>query len=296
MVRLSAWVWSVAALALVGARPATASPIQLTGNVEKDFPATSKDVRVIPVNSTPNDVGPSPFIAQNGWVSGWAIKDIRTSYDAATDTLSVGLDTFKDTAGRQAIVGDADGNGDPGGASPQMQAAHGVDNPHLGGHKSVAVAFAPDGKFGSTSPGNPVVIAGVPADKSTAGHGIDGFTVAQYRNVNLGLGYNFGPTLAGNLGALAFDPSAQHPGFEFTIKNFSKIPGLDPTKGFWISAYAGSPDDVVVGESALDFTRVAAFAAEQAKQLPEPATLLGWSLVVGAAVIRWRHRSRPAGG
>jgi hypothetical protein len=294
MVRHSAWLWTAAALALVvGARPATASPIALTGNVEQDFPATSKDVRVISVDSSPNDVGPSPFMAQNGWVSGWAIKDIRTSYDPATDTLSVGLDTFKNAAGRQAIVGDADGNGDPGGASAQMQAAHGVDNPHLGGHKSVAVAFAPDGKFGSTSPGAPVVIAGVPADKTEAGTGTDGFNVAQFRNVNLGLGYNFGPTLASNFGSLAFDPSAQHPGFEFTIKNFSKIPGLDPTKGFWVAAYAGSPDDVVVGESSLDWTRIPAFSAEQ---IPEPATLLGWTLVAGAAALRWRLRNRPAQG
>lgn len=287
MVRVSVLRWSVAILALFGTRPVLANPIQFSGYVENDFNFKDPNVRVTNVASSPTEVGPSPFMTQNGWVSGWAIKDIRTSYDAKTDTLFVGVNTFTNAAGQRAIVGDADGNGDPGGASAQMQAAHGVDNPNFGGHKSLAIAFAPDGQFGPSAPGAPVVIAGIPADKQFAGPGINGFTVSQYRGVDLGLAYNFGKTLNDHMGQLAFNPSAEHPGFEFTITNFSKIAGLDPTKGFWIKAYAGSPDDVVVGEAALDFTRVAAFAQEQ---IPEPATILGWSLVAGAAAFRWRRR------
>jgi hypothetical protein len=94
--------------------------------------------------------------------------------------------------------------------------------------------------------------------------------------------------LTNNLGNLAFDPSAAHPGFEFTIKNFSKIsPTLDPTKGFWIQAYAGSPNDNPIGEESTDFIKIPAFAPQT---IPEPTTWLAWSLVAGAAGYRLRRR------
>jgi hypothetical protein len=233
-------------------------------------------------------------MVQNGWVSGWSIKDVRTSYDSATDTLSVGFNTFHNGQGQPAIVGDADGNGDPGGASPQMASVGGVDNPHLGGHKSVAIALAADNPKIPGTPGDPIVVAGVPADKAAASPtGLDGFTVAAPKGPTLSLPYNFGGTLTGTdgnavTGMLAFDPSAAHPGFEFTINHFSKIAGLDPLKGFWLSAYAGSPDDVIAGETGLRFTRVPAFGEQN---IPEPATALAWSLVAcGAAAVRRRRR------
>ena len=67
MVRLSVLGWSVAALALIGARPALAGPIQqkLTGNVEQDFPSSNPDVRVINVNKSPSDVL-SVFVYRGG--------------------------------------------------------------------------------------------------------------------------------------------------------------------------------------------------------------------------------------
>ena len=282
----------VATIALFGARPLLASPINFTGFVENDFSTADKSVKIINVNAKPTDVGPSAFMVQNGWVSGWAVKDLRLSYNPSSDTLSVGVNTFVNGAGNKAIFGDADGNGDPGGASPQMALAGGIDNPMLGGHKSIAVAFAADKKVGQQIPGTPVLIAGVPADKSLAGTGTtDSFTVAPYRNVNLGLGYNFGKALTGNVGNIIFDPSAAHPGLEFTINHFSKVSGLDPTKGIWVKAYAGSPDDVIVGEAALDFVRLPSLAEEQ---IPEPTTILGWSLVAGAAALRWRLKRRSA--
>ena len=296
MVRLRILNLGLATLALMGARSASAAAVKLTGVVENDFLATNSNVRVTPVSDSPITVGPAQFMINNGWVSGWAVKDIRSSYDAATDTLSVGINTFKDATGKTAIVGDADGNGDPGGASPPMAAAGGIDTAHLGGHKSVAIAFASDSPGAKNVPGNAIIVAGVPADKSAAGPGIDGFTVALPKAANLGLAYNFGKSLtdaSGHpIGRLAFDPSADHPGFEFTIKGFSKIPGLDPFKGFWIKAYAGSPEDVVVGETGLAFTRVPAFSEQQ---IPEPATVLAWSLVVGGGVVVQVRRRAGAG-
>ena len=51
------------------------------------------------------------------------------------DTLFVGVNTF-------GIAGDADGNGDPGGADPLTTASGGIDLPHMGADKSIAVAIA----------------------------------------------------------------------------------------------------------------------------------------------------------
>jgi hypothetical protein len=280
-------------LVLFGACGAQAGPITFTGLVANDFNPTDPNVRVTPVSSNPTNIGEAQFIVDNHWISGWSVKDIRSSYDFQTDTLYVGINTFTNSKGVVAIVGDADGNGDPGAASHQMIQAGGIDDPHLGGPKSVAIAFAPDGAHGPVSPGTPVLIAGVPADKSTAAPGtLDNFTVAHYRNVPLGLAQNFGQLITNNPGTLAFDPSSAHPGFEFTINHFSQISGLDPSRGFWISAYAGAPDDVVAGEAGLPLTRIAAFAAEG---IPEPATVLSWSLVALAVCARCAVRRRQAG-
>ena len=138
-----------------------------------------------------------------------------------------------------------------------------------------------------------MAIAGVPADKTTAGTGTDGFTVAQYdtSKVANGLAYQFGKAVTQAAGSyLAFDPSSSHPQLEFAVKNFSKIPGIDPTKGFWISAYAGSSLDGVAGEAYLSWSKVPANAEQN---IPEPTTWLAWTLVSGAAALRLRSR-RPA--
>ena len=289
MVRSRLCFLGLAALALWSARPASAASITLTGNVANDFSATNPNVNITPVSNNPANIGQAAFMTQNGWVSGWAVSDIRSAYDATTDSLYVGINTFKNSQGTRAIVGDSDGNGNPGVASPQMTAQGGIDSPNLEGRKSVDVAFAPDGPNGQSSPGNAVIIAGVPADKTgmpaTVASAQDYFLVSMYKGVNLGLGYNYGQALPNLNGGLAFNPSAQTPGFEFTIKHFSTS-GLDATKGFWIKAYAGSPDDVVAGEAALAYTRIPAF---QGQEVPEPTTVLLWSAVAGGAFL---HRSR----
>jgi hypothetical protein len=300
MIRRNLLGLGLATLSLFLGRPSTAATIAtnpfLTGNVATDF-SKLPSVHVTPVMSNPTNLGEAAFIPAGGSVSGWAIKSIDTSYNASTDTLYVGLDTFKNAKGIQAIVGDADGNGIVGGtngASPQMKAAGGVENTGIGGFESVAVAFAPNASNGKTGPGAPTIIAGVPADKSTAGSGIDGFTVSNYKGLNLGLGYNFGSQtkLGASAGSLAFDPSSAHPGFEFTINKFSTLLGGSPSKGFWISAYAGSPTDVVAGEASLGWTKVAGNPGVPAQQqVPEPATWLAWSLL-GSGLVAYRVRSR----
>ena len=236
-----------------------------SGNVELDFPTTNPNVSVVNIPNARDQVAQASWITTNGWTNGWTVKDIRTLYNPQTDTMAVGVNFF-------GIAGDADGNGDPGVADPKTVASGGVDVAHLGGRESITVAID------TNHSGSPTIVAGVPADKSTAGTGLDGFNVAAYKNTGLGIAWSYGQTLTNHPGTLAFDPSKDHPGFEFTITNFSKLPGLNMSKGFWIEAFAGSPDDVVAGEDFINWTNVPT-PAGQVVVGPEPSTLAAWSLV-----------------
>ena len=140
MVRPSLLSWSLAFLAALGAGTASADPITLTGVVERDFDQANPSVRISPVSTDPAHIGQASWMSQRGWVSGFSIKDVRSSYDEDSDTLFVGVNTF-------GIAGDADGNGDPGGADPLTTSSGGIDPPFMGADKSIAVAFAPNGPW-----------------------------------------------------------------------------------------------------------------------------------------------------
>lgn len=285
MVRRNAFRWTLATLALLGARTVSAGPINFTGNVAADFDKNvDPNVSVISVDTDPtNRIFQLPEMTSHGFINGYAIKDIRESYDKATDTLYVGLNTY-------SIAGSAVGAG--GSAMQAILTSHGgVDPAHIGGRKSITVGFAGINPNDAGQPGTMIAVAGVPSDKSVGGTGIDGFTVAHYKGMTTqGIQNNYGSILTNNVGNLAFDPSAAHPGFEFTIKNFSKIsPSLDPHQGFWIQAYAGSPDDNPIGEEKTGFIRVPAL---EEFHIPEPTTWLAWSLVAGAAAA---YRLRRGG-
>lgn len=283
------------ALALIGAKATSAAQIHFTGNVETDFPQGT-GIGIITDNPIPNphgagtisntnDVAQASWMTQAGWTTGWNIKDIRVHYDQASDSLAVGVNFF-------GIAGDSDGNGNPGTADPRTTAAGGIDEAHLGfdptqpAHigESITVGFDLNGDH------KPDIIAGVPADKTQNGIGIDGFTVAKYAPSNSGLAYNYGEPLNAFNGGLAFDPSAEHPDFEFTIKNFTHLPGFSPAlyaqNGFGITTFAGTPFDVVAGEDSLPMFQFSPQA------IPEPASLLAWSVVIGAAALGVRVRSR----
>jgi len=283
MVRRSVFRWTLAALALVAARPATADPITFTGDVNRDFklaPGTGV-VNFVPHpladgSPDPHAIPQDPWMTNQGLINGWEVKNVRLQYDKASDTLSVGLNPW-------SVAGDAAGTGNPGATPPQMQAEGGKNEPHLGGQKSITVGF----DFANTK--TPDILAGVPSNKAQAGPGLDGFTVAAYKPSNMGIQNSYGPTLTEHLGGLAFDPSKDHPGFEFTVKHFSKIPGNDPAKGFTLSVYAGSPEDVVAGEDG--FSRRITLPSPERAHVPEPAALLAWSTVLtGCAAIRYRRR------
>ena len=286
---------TLATLALMGAGTASADAIKFTtGDVEKDMPA-GPTVTIVPGRSY-DSVARTPEIGMDGYT----MKDLRLSYDAKTDTLAVGINYY-------GIAGNMNGQGEtPGVYNP----------PNIGGGKSITVAFSPVSST-SAGPGTPVVVAGVPVDKSNpilnpdgSAATINGFKVATYNPNGVGaLGAMYGSNLVANTGNLAFNPSAEHPDFEFTIKNFSKIPGLNALeKGFYIQAYTGTGTTILVGKSQIyntfinppldqpqniDPPPITPNVKPLPPQVPEPTTLLGWGIVVGGAAWRVRRRLRP---
>ncbi len=287
MVRRNAFRCMLVTVALLGGRIASADPITFTGNVATDFSATNPGVNISAVDSDPlNTIYQLPQMTSQGYINGYAIKDIRTFYDFTTDKLYVGVNTW-------SIAGSAVGAG--GSAMDTILAQHGGSDPaSLGGDKSITLAFVGSSPSNTSTPGQPIIVAGVPADKSTASStGLDGFTVASYKGLtSQGIQYNYGTILPSNQGSLAFDPSAAHPNFEFTINNFSKISStLDPTKGFWIQAYAGSAQDGPIGEEVTGLIKIPAF---QNQNIPEPTTWLAWTLVLGGSLRQLRRRGKKS--
>ena len=289
--RLGPLILAVVMMAGLGPDAVRAAAINFTGNVEQDFNTADPNhltTEVIPVNPDAQSLGQWPATTGNGtWVSGWNIKNIDLSYDSSTATLYVGIDNWANKSGQIAPFGQA--NGDPSGTPTPYDPAHlGYGTPSS--DKSIALVFAPTNPANPTVPGTPVVIAGVPADKTKNGPGIDGFTVSSISNSQAsgGLAYMFGQNLPQNQGNLAFDPTSARPQLEFTIKNFNQL--IDPSKGFWIAAFAGSSEDRYVGETNLAWTQMPQLAAQQIPNAPEPSTWLAWSLASG--MVAWRLRRR----
>jgi len=288
--RLGPLILAVVMMAGLGPDAVRAAAIDFTGNVVNDFNTADPNhlsTEIIPVNPSPQSLGEWPTQTNNGnWVTGWNIKDIYLSYNSSTGTLYVGIDNWANQNGQIAPFGQA--NGDPSGTPTAYDPAHlGYGTPSS--DKSIALAFAPINTANPSVPGTPVVIAGVPADKTKNGPGIDGFTVSSINKSQAsgGLGYMFGQNLPQNQGNLAFDPTTAHPQLEFTIKNFNQL--INPSSGFWIEGFAGSAEDRYVGETNLAWTKTPQLAAQN---IPEPSTWLLWSLASGMGMVAWRLRRR----
>ena len=296
MVHRRLGLWGLALGALIGFGPAAsfAVPVNLTGFVEKDFVKGTKGIFVQDVTTTPNTIGQSNWITQNGWVSGWNVKDIRFSYvegSGGQNFLAVGFNTWANSSGQYAPFGQA--NGDPSGTPTSYDPAKlGANTPTS--DKSFALVIAKENPTDPTKPGEVVAIAGVPADKSLNGIGTNGYTVASVdmSRSSGGLAYMFGKPLDSKyMGNLAFDPSPSHPQLEFSINNIRDLVGLKPGGGFWVTAYAGSGLDGVAGETYLGWTHVTGLSEQT---IPEPATVLAWSLVAGG--LAWKARRRKTKG
>jgi hypothetical protein len=223
-------------------------------------------------------------VAKPAWLTetGWNIKEMILTYNSKTDTLDVDIKTT-------GVAGMAVGNLNPA-QEAMLKAAGGLDLPNFGGDKSITVAIAAAGANGKI--GTTLALAGVPSIKTSAG-GLDGFELAHYVPGKGGLENSYGtPITNGPTGALLYNPSLDHPDFEFTITKFSKLTGLNPTNGFWFSAYAGSGEDVSVGEKHTAWSFVGGFVPA-GQTTPEPASFVLLGLGgAGFWVVRRRVRSR----
>lgn len=285
MVRRSLLYGAATILALAGARPAAAGAIQFaTGDAEKDMPSSKPGVLTIVNRKSPFEPSApfqQSFMTQEGRVNGWVIKDMRVNYDKVADRLYVGVNFF-------GIAGDADGNGVVGKTDPRFI---GSEYAHLG-YGSVTDATITVG-IDLTNSGKPTLVAGISSDKTKPGPGIDGFSLNWYRNTGGGLGTTYGASLNEHSGNLAYEPSAAHPDFLFSINNVSKIPGFDINKGIGFLVKAGAGDDGDVGEEDLAYTRVE--YAQLINPVPEPATILAWSIMAGGAAWRGAKPRRKGG-
>ena len=254
-------------LGLCLASPCFADAISgtFTGNVATDFPSTAPGVITL-VNPEYPTTNPLSYLSAHGLSTGLSIQDVRLYYNKATDTMDVGVNFF--------------------GVAGQIQSpGQAVETPtkFFSGGGSITLGFD------MTLQGSPSFLAGVPQLPTQTGTGLDGFKIAAYQPTNGGLAASYGAALTAQTGNLLFTPSAQSPGFEFTISNFSKYPGYNPQNGFGLVAYAGSAFDQLPEEGVL-FPRVSAGF------IPEPATVVGWSsvLLAGAGWRLARKRRQPS--
>jgi choice-of-anchor A domain-containing protein len=209
---------------------AFATPI-LTCNAEADLLPVDPDVDVF-LDPSGIDVG-MPIAFPFGTVSGHDLKDVRFHYDLASDTLTVGLNTF-------VIAGDADGDGFPDSTGPILSGLGGIDQPLFGGTESFAVYFDidEDGIFD--------VIAGVPT-----GVDLSGYRVSVFAGSPFAPAFAFGAALASNTGSVCGAPTAGGPDIEFTIENWSTLPtssGGDGSVSLGFGAFVGSFSDAGIGE------------------------------------------------
>jgi len=213
--------------------PVLAQPPTFTGNVENDF--TGPGVLIIP--DPIGDVG-LPINAPLGTISGWDIKDLRLYYYAAGDTMYIGINVGSNAS---TILGDADGNGNPGTASAWLTANGGTDYADLASSETAAVYFDlnEDGTWD--------VIGGVSGSADYYGLSVNMFAGAFFPP------YNFGTSLPGNTGSKSPNPSGTYPDLEFTITNWSTLPGHDALPGFCVGAFLGSQGDDGVGEDYLEY-------------------------------------------
>jgi hypothetical protein len=174
------------------------------------------------------DVG-LPVNAPDGTFSGWDITGLQLVYSGATDTMRVRINVG-------TILGDADGVGGPGVTSAWLAGNGGFDIPNLGSSETAAVFFDLD------QDDDYDVIAGISGSTDYYGFSVNVFSGSFCPP------YNFGTPLPGNAGSISPNPSATNPDLEFTIVNWSTLPGHDDSPGFCVGAFLGSQQDDGIGE------------------------------------------------
>ncbi|MBX3012870.1 MAG: sortase [Caldilineaceae bacterium] len=220
-----------------------------TGDAAADF--TSSAAVVIP--DLEGDVGmPNPNFPA-GSRSGWDMRTVYLEYDPATDILYVGIDCIM-------ICGDADGDGDPNVTGPILGkpvsegGLGGIDVADFGRGESFALLIDTNNDF-TDSGGNFEVVVGVKnSDDLTAfgAYAYSGRIGNQLRD------QGWGERLP-NVTTLYAPTSATVPDLEFTIENFSTLPGFtpgEPVLSYKVQMAMGSIVDDGIGEDFAPNPRV----------------------------------------
>jgi len=181
-----------------------------TGDAAADFSgpnAIKINDRVAP------DVG-LPQAFADTVISGFDMQAFYLEYDAATDTMYVGIDCF-------TICGDSDGDGDPGGTSMTLADLGGEDIPDFGPGESFGLLIDTDNDYTAAS-GDFDVVIGVRDDDDLSQIGAFAYTgLIGEEMVNEVWGNRLS-----NIIILFQSPSATAPDLEFSIANFSTLPGF----------------------------------------------------------------------
>jgi hypothetical protein len=290
------WILGVVALLGVLTTPdAPAASISFTGKVEQDFPqVVGNGVLVTPTTAVRAATLP-PWMVADRRQTGMNLKDLRFAYDPATDSLAVGVNFT-------GIGGDTDGNGAVGSVDARSSVAGTFEPLRFGGMQTVSVGL--DLNRDQVAD----LVVGIPLNKPTdpaTGRPMDGvqaFTIGRYLDNPNGLPNGYGDTMVGttnlldSLGRRSVETSAASPGIEFELKDFTALaklfnPKFDPTKdSLTVMGFSSDVNAPMIGKSTLYY----AFDQPLAQVVPEPATVLGWAVVAGAAAgWRLRRTRRP---
>ena len=241
------------ALTLFMIVPAMAFVPTFTGNVETDFPAGPGVLIVVDPGGQEVSVTGQPGGGLTPG-SGWDIKDLRLAYDNVNDILYVGLNSYN-------IVGDADGDGDPGNETW----GGGTDFADLASSETVAVYFDLDmvGPFSMSNSWD--VIVGVGGDMIFSDFGIYNTRLSGSPTSNFQFPASTYPNgkISGHDGLTPTNPSASSPDWEFSITDFSTllqdsaigVPDVDPGS-FRVGAFMGSIEDGAIGEDYIYYHQV----------------------------------------
>jgi hypothetical protein len=213
----------------------THSGLVFTGNVPADFTAAGVVIIVDPGGVVDVGMPPGP-----PGVSGWETAALYFDYDHHTDVLYIGVDTV-------SICGDADGDSNPGGTSAWLAGRGGVDFANLQNTEAFCLLIDLDNDYVPLSggPGFDVVVGVDIVNDITT---FDVYTfVGNPFTPELG----FGAALPNTVTVFA-NPSAAAPDMEFSIANFSTLPGATFTPGnafsFQVNFFQGSQQDNGIGE------------------------------------------------
>ncbi len=251
ILRSVAAVVAIAILALP--IPAFAGPPTFTGDATVDFDPADDGVIVIADPGGQDVAIPSPPFTPP---TGYDIEDIRLYYDRDTDILYVALNTY-------TIAGDSDNDGDPNGTSPELDEEGGTDWADFRNTESFGLVLDTD------NDGDGDAVAGVNCffDITTFGtYRFQGLLEIPF--------CSFGPPLVAQSGTTT-NPSVLGPDLEFTIPNFSGLPGLpyDPRElpiTIGVLGFQGSLDDWEIAED-----HVPAQGVMQPVLFPLPALIAG---------------------